>query len=210
MSRRDELTKTLCDKAIKAIQSGNQRQAIQFVKELDDLFITIHDRYCEYCSSLETFIAKKYSEEALREALIYLINDVHKRTFIEPIKNGPHEKVVEMFAAAHRAHHSDFFVEEFEDRTVFTIRCCGSGGRMRRDGKYDNTDRHPMMGGTSKKAYPWAFNKIGVSYYCAHCGVLDELMKEWNLSFRMETIYGRQFDDEGKGIDEPCKYIIYK
>lgn len=210
MARRDELTKTLCDKAIETIQSGNKEQAIQYVKELDELFKTIHDRYCEYCSSLETFIAKTYGEEALRDALIYLVTDVHKRTFIDPVKNAPHEKIVEIFSAAHRAHHSDFFVEEFIDRTVFTITCCGSGGRMRQEGKYDNTKRHPMMGGTTKKAYPWAFNKIGVSYYCAHCGVLDELMKEWNLPFRMETIYGRQFDDEGNPIDEPCKYIIYE
>lgn len=210
MARKNELTKTICEKAVEAIRLGRREEAIQYVRESDGLFKTIHDRYCEYCSSLETFIAKKYGEEALRDALIHLINDVHKRTFIEPIRNAPHERIVEMFAAAHRAHHSDFFVEEFEDRTVFTITCCGSGGRMRQEGKYDNTKRHPMMGGTTKKAYPWAFDKKGVSYYCAHCAVLDESMKKWNLSFRMETLYGRQFDDDGNAVDEPCRYIIYK
>ncbi len=210
MTRRDDLTKTVSEMAIEAIQSGKREEAVQYVRELDELFQTIHDRYCEYCSSLETFVGNTYGEEALRDALRYLLNDVHKRTFIDPIRNAPHEKIVEMFAAAHRAHHSDFTVEEFEDRTVFTITCCGSGGRMRKEGKYDNTERHPMMGGTSKKAHSWAFNQKGVSYYCAHCAVLDELMKQWNPGFRMETVYGRQFDDEGKPIDEPCKYIIYK
>jgi len=30
------------------------------------------------------------------------------------------------------------------------------------------------------------------------------------LDLKVEMQWGRQYDDLGKQIDEPCKYIIYK
>jgi len=63
-------------------------------------------------------------------------------------------------------------------------------------------------GRNHKKAYPWSFNRVGFPYYCAHAYFLNELFKELGLKIKIE--YGRQYDDKGNKIDEPCKYIVYK
>ncbi|UCB49489.1 MAG: hypothetical protein JSW56_00870 [Deltaproteobacteria bacterium] len=60
----------------------------------------------------------------------------------------------------------------------------------------------------TKKAYPWSFNRIGFPYYCAHATFFNELWKDLGITAQLQ--WGRQYDDQGNKIDEPCKYIIYK
>jgi len=55
-------------------------------------------------------------------------------------------------------------VKEEEDRYVESVDLCGSGGELRKSGDC----------GVTRKAYPWAWNKVGVPYYCAHCCIFME------------------------------------
>jgi hypothetical protein len=120
------------------------------------------------------------------------------------------EAFVEMNATILRAHGYDFHCEEDDEKFVFVLKYCPSGGRMMKEGKSDTSSRHPLNFGTTKKPYPWSFNRAGVLYYCCHCPLwLDILPGEWGWDV-FEAKFGRQFDEKGISIDEPCKMIIYK
>jgi hypothetical protein len=77
-----------------------------------------------------------------------------------------------------------------------------AGGRLVRDGIAKR------QGAITKKAYPWSFNRVGLPYYCAHAYFLNELFKELGIHVKIE--YGRQYDDQGNKINEPCNYYVYK
>jgi len=81
---------------------------------------------------------------------------------------------------------------------------------MMKEGKFDNTNRHPMTGGTTKRAYSWSCNKVGMPYYCVHAPLMfDILPKEWAWDM-IDYQYGRQFDDDGNPVKEKCKLTLYK
>ncbi|MFY9329437.1 MAG: hypothetical protein WAO76_15685 [Georgfuchsia sp.] len=61
-----------------------------------------------------------------------------------------HEQVVDTYALVMRGLGSDFFVEEEEDKMVVAVTACGSAGRLRQEGKCDNTDRCSTNCGTTK------------------------------------------------------------
>ncbi len=208
--RWDDLTVTLKDKAIQAVRSGDTERAVELIEELNTASRNVHDRYCEYVSVLLTYVARAFGEEKVKDAAEFMVNNVHKRVLLGPLKNAEHDKVVEATTRTHRNHWSEFFVEEDDEKTVVTLTCCGSGGRMMKEGKYENTDRQPLMGGITKKAYPWSFDKVGVPYYCVHCAIYNLLWPEWDMGFRRVLEYGRQFDDDGNPVNEPCRVVIYK
>lgn len=79
---------------------------------------------------------------------------------------------------------------------------CNARGRLMRDGMAKRQNA------ITKKAYPWSFNRIGFPYYCAHATFFNELWKDLGITAQLQ--WGRQYDDQGNKIDEPCKYIIYK
>ena len=62
--------------------------------------------------------------------------------------------------------------------------------------------------GITKKAWHWSFNREKFPYYCVHAFPLTNIFKEAGVPIEIQ--WGKQFDDEGKPIDEPCKYVIYK
>jgi hypothetical protein len=101
-----------------------------------------------------------------------------------------------------RAHYSEFHAEEDDEKSVAAVTGCGAGGRLIKDGIAKR------QGATTKKAYPWSFNRVGFPYYCSRGYFLNELWKE--LGLKAELQWGRQYDDKGNRIDEPCKYVVCK
>jgi len=208
MKRRDDLLKGPMEKAIEAVEKGEKKEeAIRQIKELYDDFHPLHDRYSEWCTSLLTFIGEHLGEEAVLKATERLMDEIYTERFRQ-LKNLDYRSLVEAFVRMHRSHYSQFHVEEDEEKTIITITGCGCGGRMMKEGKYDNTNRHPVMWGTTKKAYPWSYHKKGMPYYCIHSYVMNDIFQK--VGVPVETKYGFQYDHGGNPIDDPCTYTIYK
>jgi hypothetical protein len=94
----------------------------------------------------------------------------------------------------------DITVAEEEDKYVIYLDPCGSGGRMRREGR----DKPPYNYGKTKKAYPWSWGKAGVPYYCVHCCIWSEIIPTEQQGYpHRVTAYS---DDP----NEPCAFYIYK
>ena len=91
------------------------------------------------------------------------------------------------------------YVEEDDEKFVLVLPYCGSGGRMQKEGKV----------GSTRKAYPWSFDQEGVSYYCCHEGVFNQVFEELGFG-NMKFEYCPQFDKEGKPTGDVCRCVIYK
>lgn len=151
---------------------------------------SLHDRYGDFIASLLTFIAEKLGEEAVREALERVFNEVYRDSPLwKTLKELPHEEVVKTFVCIHEAHYSRFHIEEDEDKTVIVLDYCGSGGRIDEGGKC----------GRTRKPYSWSFNQANVNYYCCHCDLFfNKLIREIGVDF-IEIKYGK-----------PCLNVIFK
>ncbi len=106
---------------------------------------------------------------------------------------GPMESM-EVFADLFRVMGSGLRYAEEPDKYVMTLDPCGSGGTMRRT----------MDVRKIEKAYPWTWNKTGVSYYCAHCCLFQEILP---IEMRGYPICVTQYSDDPK---KPCVHLYYK
>ena len=201
MARRDDFLVGPKEKAVEAIKEGKTEQALSYLNDVYKQFHALHDAYSNHISLLERTLAKTQGDEWYeafeRKTIVESFRPKYER-----YKNMSAEQQVEAICDSMRAHYSEFHVEEDVSKLVVVITGCGAGGRLIRDGTAKRQDA------ITEKAYPWSFNRVGFPYYCAHAYFLNELFKELGLKIKIE--YGRQYDDEGNKIDEPCKYIVYK
>ena len=199
-------------KAIESIQSGKTDEAVANVDVMYETTKLLHDGLIDTLSSLLTFVAKRYGEETVGEAWRYVGNEMWAPFMIVGRKEGwlTFEQLRDFLIASHWAHHSDFTVEEDDEKAVFTIKDCGVCGRLTKEGKLDNTDRQPGNYGTIKEAHPWTLGQKGLPYYCVHAPMFFNVLGKELRWDAMDCHFGRQFDKDGNPVDEPCITIIYK
>jgi len=201
MARRDDFLIGPKEKAIEAIKAGKTEEALSYLNDVCEQFHALHDAYSNDVSLLEGTLAesqgRQWYEVFERKKVFGLLGPKYQR-----YKEMSAEQRVKSICNSMRAHYSEFHVEEDDGKFSVKITACGAGGRLIRDGIAKR------QGAITPKAYPWSFNRVGFPYYCAHAYFLNELFEELGLKIKIE--YGRQYDDKGSKIDEPCKYIVYK
>ncbi len=171
----------------------------------------MHDGMLDWIWSDLDWIARNYGEEEVPKALRRAMEVLNAR---HPSSGKPAPlDFVKVMADAMRNHLSgpdelgDFKICEEEERWVMSFDPCGSGGRMVRGPRDGSGSRlkPPYNLGKTTKAYPWAWGKIGVPYFCAHCCVGNEIMGIEKIGYPMKvTEY--PVDDPSK----PCIWYIYK
>ena len=198
-----EKVKKPLDKALEALDAGKREEAKAHIVQMANDFRLAHDGMCSSLAQFLTFIANKNGEEAVLEVFRDSAEDYWKNVFMS-LKDNP-KKLHDFVVQAWRGHSSDYTLEEDDQKFTLVLHCCGTGGVLRKKKKTG-----PPLFGTTKKPYPWSFNRAGVPYYCAHCATFFNVFpKEWGVDI-MEHRFGRQFDENGKPVDEPCKNIVYK
>ncbi|AGL00666.1 hypothetical protein [Desulfoscipio gibsoniae] len=207
--RRNDLVQHPLNLAIDAINRGNQENALVFTRQIWEEGRPLHDLYGDMAGLFCTYIADKLGEEAVEDAWRFVGEQLWRPLLMYIKDNGGTKALVDIYAAFLRSHGHDFYVEQDDEKTVFVMKYCASGGRMIKEGKNDNSNRHSVNIGTTRKKYPWGFNMEGLSYYCVHTPLwMDILPREWGWDvFKSE--FGRQFDELGNPVDEPCKATIY-
>jgi len=201
MVKRDDFLIGPKEKAVEAIKAGKTKEALAYLNDVYEQFHALHDAYSNDISLLEGTLAQTQGErwyEAFeRKKVFELLGPKYER-----YKGLSVEQQVEAICNSMRAHYSEFHVEEDAEKFVVKIAGCGAGGRLVRD----NIAKKQKA--VTKKAYSWSFDRVGFPYYCAHAYFLNELFKELGIKVKIE--YGRQYDDKGNKINEPCRYIVYK
>ena len=200
MKRRDEFLRGPKERLIEAIKSGKTEEALLYTDDLYEMFRSMHDGFVNTISLMHARLAEAHGEEWLEG--FTRARMARWRSIFETMRDMSPEDRVKMICDIHRPMYSEFHVEEDDEKFVIAITGCNNGGRLIRDGiaKQQNA--------LTKKAYPWCFNRAGVPHYCIHAAVFDEIFKD--LGLKIEIQWGKQYDEQGKQIDEPCRYVIYK
>ena len=201
MARRDDFLIGPKEKAMEAIKAGKTKEALAYLNDVYEQFHALHDGYSNDISFLEGILAKTLGDKGYeafeRKKVFELLGPKYER-----YKGMSAEQKVGAICNSMRAHYSEFHVEEDDKQFAVKITGCGAGGRLVRDGIA------MRQNAVTKKAYPWSFNRVGFPYYCAHAYFLNELFNELGINVKIE--YGRQYDDQGNKINEPCQYMVYK
>lgn len=201
MVRRDDFLIGPREKAVEAVKGGKTEEAVQYLNDMYEQFHALHDALCNRISLLQGTLAKTQGDEWY-QAFDRKTTFESLRPKFEPYRDMSVEQRVEAVCNTHRTHYSEFHVEEDEEKFIVVITGCSGGGRLIRDGIAKR------QGAITKKAYSWSFDRVGFPYHCVHVYFLNELLKELGIKIKVE--WGRQYDDQGNKIEEPCKYIIYK
>lgn len=201
MKRRNDFLIGPREKAIEAIKTGKTEEALKYLNDVYEQCHALHDGYCNSMSLFQGILAMVKGVKWFKTLTRTRIFEAYRPKF-ERWKDMSPEQRVEEICNMHRGHYSEFHVEEDDERFIVAITGCNAGGRLIRDGiaKRQNA--------LTEKAYPWSFNRAGFPYYCVHAYFFNELWRE--LGIKVEIQWGKQYDDKGNPIEEPCKYIIYK
>ena len=164
------------------------------------MFRGMHDGFINTISLMHGKLTEAHGEEWLEGFTRDRMS--RWRSIFQTMKDMSPEERVKTICDIHRPMYSIFHVEEDDEKFVIAITGCNNGGRLIKDGiaKQQNA--------LTQKAYSWCFNRAGVPYYCIHAAVFDEIFKALGLKIKIQ--WGKQYDNGGKPIDEPCKYVIYK
>lgn len=175
----------------------------------------LHDRWVDLQAGLITWIAGRFGEPAVGDCYREVLRDhleqrygpfdARKRSYEETV-----ERNLYLSLEAMRGHLSgpgrrgEVTVTETEDSWILAMDPCGSGGRQGRGGGAE------QFGFTQEK-HDWAWNEVGVCYYCAHCCMVNELwaVEQWGAPLRVTD--SPLHPDETSGEQpKPCTWTIYK
>jgi hypothetical protein len=186
----------------------------------------LHDRYADLMAGILAFVARRFGEPALEDCYRAVLEPyIDERYAVFDLRRQPYEATVtrNLYIAleAMRGHlvgprrDGEVELEEFEDRWELRFDPCGSGGRQLRGDPDEGTGSRvlaPYEFGVTQRRYPWAWNEIGVCYYCAHCNfALSTIPAErWGHPIRtvQPPLWGGSPD--APSTRRKCQWTIYK
>lgn len=206
---RPDLTATALEKCQAAIERGDKAEAQKQAQAIWDEWRPLHDMYVDMSGLFCTFIRDRLGDKAVEEAWRFIGEQIWKPVLLQMKATGSTELLVQVYAQFLRAHGHRFTVIEDDEKTRFVMHYCASGGMLMRDGKNEDSKRSPINIAVMKTRADWTFDRP-LSAYCVHTPLwMDIMPREWGWDV-FESTFGRQFDDAGQPVDEPCVAIIYR
>ena len=207
---------------------GYQLTVAQAEERLEELLADwrrLHDRYADVMAGVLAFVARRFGEPALEycyravlEPYIqerYMPFDVRLRPYADTLVRNLYISLEAM-----RAHlvgpgrRGDVDLEEFDDRWELRFDPCGSGGRQVRGDEIEGTGSRvlaPYEFGVTQERHPWAWNEVGVCYYCAHCNLALSTLPAERWGHPVRTVDPPLW----RGVDDPltrkrCTWTVWK
>lgn len=181
------------------------RESIAELEGLLEDWRRLHDRYADLMAGVLAFVARRFGERALEpcyravlEPYIeerYMVFDVRLRPYADTLVRNLYISLEAM-----RAHlvgpgrRGDVELLEFDNRWELRFDPCGSGGRQLRGDDLEGTGSRvlaPYEFGVTTEPHPWAWNEVGVCYYCAHC------------NFALSTLPAERWGHPVRTVDPP-------
>ena len=193
--RQDDIAKlgiSTWDLACQAIREGRSEESLELVDYACMEAKMLHDTMVSIAEMSFTFIADNFGEEEVDRLIRLIFQPKVEARLSAPLSV---EEFIQMYVELMRGHFSgSITITEEPDRYVVKYDPCGSGGRLRR----------LRAVGTTKKPYPWSWNKAGVSYYCAHCCISNETLPIELRGYPIKIIL------PGDKPEDPCVHLYYK
>lgn len=206
---RPELAASTLERCRAAIERGDRDEALRLTQAMHDEWRPLHDLYVEMSGLFCTYLRDRLGEAAVEDAWRFIGERLWKPILMQIRETGSTALLVEVYAQFLRAHGHRFSVVEDDEKTTFILHFCASGGMLMRDGKNEDSTRHALDIAVMKTPGPHTFGRP-LSAYCVHTPLwMDVMPREWGWDV-FESSFGRQFDDDGRPVDEPCVTHIYK
>jgi hypothetical protein len=205
---RPEFSLTALEKCQRAIEAGDKDRALEMAQAIWDEWRPLHDMFVEMSGLFATYVRDKLGEDAVEDVWRFIGESLWKPVLMQLKETGSTQLLVEVYAQFLRAHGHEFTVEVDDEKTSFIMNYCASGGMLMRDGKNEDSGRNPINIAVLKTRADWTFNR-SLSAYCAHTPLWMEILpREWGWDV-FRSRFGRQFDEDGNPVNEPCVAEIY-
>lgn len=169
-----------------------------------DTWRAVHDRWRDLLAAAIDLGVELLGEEQLGDLwAVIQANEIDGYRRYDPATRAWSDSFQEIVRSAFTGMHGhlcgprvdgEIGVFEHDDHVELRFEPCGSGGRLRDESRYGFTrDRHD-----------WAWNRIGVCHYCAHCCVLQQLTPIDRFGIPVRVI------DPPTAPGEPCTWRVYR
>lgn len=197
----DQMGRRTLDVLHEAIDSGDVQEAKRIAQRMHNEFLSMHDAYRNWVTSLLTEVGERWGDEALETVMIETVESWWLPNLAAMAERTDDLRIkAKMFAAGLRGHLQPMTVEEDEEKIVMKMRPCGSGGRLILEGKYEGENAFLKI----QKPQKITYGRPDFPVYCAHEAAMEQVDIEHN---------GRPFvvvEPADRLGDEPCSFIIYK
>ncbi len=186
-----------------AIDANDKEKAKRLTRRMYREWLSMHDLYRDWTTALMSFIGRRYGDQVLQEALKESCS-----VWLKPVaelyqqcdQEGNHRRKAELLAAGLRGHLMPVKIEEDEEKFIFEMEPCGSGGRLILEGYYESPANLLKI----EKPQPMTAGQKDLPVYCAHGPVLSMLGIEWNGA---PVFFEEPSDKVG---EKACKFYLYK
>lgn len=192
-----ELGGRTLDKALEAIDSGDEEKAKKLAVQAQKEYNHLHDGYMVWVSGLLTFIYNNYGVDAVEKAERFA-HTIEAKLVFKPPEKTDIRSVIEHRMKGLQGHMQPVTITEDDEKFVLTMHPCGSGERLIRMGGYEAglakiKEPHPITWGM--KDFP---------IYCCHCPIGELLSFDRIGDFAQVKVVS---DPIGQ---ERCQFTIYK
>lgn len=195
---RNKLTKLNRNRILEALKERRFEETYEMLENEFREREKFHDLYVHWVGELTALLAEKAGEAAVQEFYRSFYerrsregqDDFKFRLPIEDLVRYRAKKFVG------GGHDFNLKIREDEEKFIFVLDPCGSGGRLIR--KSDDPRYR------TKGAYPWSHLRTNIPYYCIHCFFIWEIRS-------METVgYPRVVYEIPEKPGDPCIQLMYK
>ena len=192
-----ERTRDLIDKAI---DNGDLQTAKSLNHRMYAEWLSMHDGYVNWITSLLSYIYEHNGIEAIDEAIRQSCTAWFKPTYEGIEKADDFRRKVEMFAMGLRGHLQPIEIKEDDEKVCLTMHPCGSGERLLRSGAYEPPRSYSKI----KKPHKLTFGQSDFPIYCCHTPMMEILQMEWTGHPRIVIEVAEDIKKGG------CTYCLYK
>jgi hypothetical protein len=198
---------------VKECLNGDER-GLQALQDLEKFRLAVTYTYMDFTGMALAYIQEKLGTEGFEDVCRrfgqhymkdwYLQN--RNGDWMKSWKEGPNKEtfktMIREFASLMRQQSGKGFksVEEDDEKVIFTVDPCRSGGRFRRQGMY----RPPLNWPVIKEPCALTFGLPDFPYYCGHCAIIHSQIPI-ELDGAMWPVMLPPQKDE-----DPCVYLFYK
>lgn len=195
-----------------AIANDDKEKAYELIDTLYGGTKNMHDSLMDNLSILFTFVVDKLGENAVDEAW-QIMGDAKFGKSIDKMKTGEltYEQFRDYIRIGEMCHFSEFSEVEDDEKVDFIMHKCGFCQNLMCNNKLDRQPGEaPFKIGSVKEPHAWNLGYTGMPYYCCHGPRLFSILGKQKGYDCLDYLWGRQFDDYGNPVDEPCHEIIYR
>jgi hypothetical protein len=203
-----ELSRPTMERAIEAIERGDDEGAKALCEEMKHEWRLLHDLMVGGIAGLISFVQERLGDQGVAEAWSWS-NERAWQGHVRAIARQDRKQMVHRLAANWRAHSCSgtgphpgaFTITEDDEKFTFAMNPCGSGQRLWRMGAYEG----PNALGRTEEAHDWSYGRKGFPLYCTHCSFMNELQP---LRWIGYPVYPSDPPDDFD--HDPCVWYWYK